>query len=121
MKLCDIGFDRYDEVMAKVPELIENLAKNEEFKAMMFRDDLDPSDLKAAQKLLEDRVAQHFPKLMLSAKKELIAYFALIEGVSEEEYTKNLTVGGMIGGVSDMLRDKAFLNFFGLHQTHSTE
>lgn len=121
MRLSDIKADRYDEVMAAVPELIENLAKNETFNAMMFRGDLDASDLKAAQKKMTERISEYLPKLMTSAKKELVEYFALLDDVSADEYAKNLTIGSMFNGIEEILKDKVFLNFFALYQTHTTE
>lgn len=121
MKLSDIGFDRYDEVMAKAPELIKNLAENKEFNAMMFRGDINPSDLESAKQIIQERVSEHFPKLMINAKKELIAYFALLHGVTEKEFAEKATIGDMVSGVSEMMKDVAFINFFGCCQTPNTE
>lgn len=124
MKLCDIGADRYDEVMAAAPELIKNLAKNKEFSAMMFRGDInvnDPETAKTAKQIMQKRVSEHLPKLMVNAKKELCAYFALLDGVSEEEFSEKMTIGTMISGITEMLNDAAFINFFGLYQTPSME
>lgn len=121
MKLCDIGADRYDEVMAAVPALIENLAKNKEFSAMMFRGDINANDLKTAKQIMQKRISEHLPKLMVNAKKELCAYFSLLDGVSEAEFAKKMTIGTMISGITEMLNDAAFINFFGLYQTPSME
>lgn len=121
MKLSDIGADRYDEVMSKVPELIKNLAKNKDFNAMMNRGGLDPENLESARAAAGKRIMEYFPKLMLSAKKELIAYFSLLEGKGEEEYAKKMTVGSMISGVNEMVQDVAFLNFFGLYLSPDTD
>ncbi len=122
MKLYDISSERYSEVMEAAPALIEKLAANEEFKAMMFKDDLDvKGDAKNAQKILSDRVLKHLPKLMVSAKTELVSYFALLNGVSEAEYAQNMTVGKVFDEILDALNDKVFLNFFYSYQTHSSE
>lgn len=121
MKLSNIGFDRYDEVMAKVPTLIENLAKNKEFSAMMYKGDLNPTDLESAKQMVQKRISEHFPKLMISAKNEIVAYLALLDGVTEKEFAEKTTIGEMVKGVSDMLNDVAFINFFGLYQTPNTE
>ncbi len=121
MKLSDIGADRYDKVIAAVPELIENLAKNKEFSAMMFRGDLDVNDLETATQKMQKRISEHLPKLMVNAKKELCAYFALLDGVSETEFTEKMTVGTMMNSITEMLKDAAFIRFFGLYQIPSTE
>lgn len=122
MRLCDIGSERYFEVMEKAPALIEKLAANEEFKAMMFKDDLNvEGDKKNAINVMNSRVLKHLPKLMVDAKEDLVSYFALVNGVSEEEYAEKMTIGTIFGEILEALGDKVFLNFFYSYQIPSSE
>ena len=46
---------------------------------------------------------------------------AIIERVSEEEYSKDLSLGKIFNGVLEMIKDPIFINFFYLSQTPSAE
>lgn len=122
MKLSEIKDESRFGVLDEAAVVIEKLAKNEDFKAMMFKDDLDFKDnAETAKQVLNNRVLKNMPKLMKGAKNDLVAYFALVEGVSETEWTKDMTLGKIFNGVVEMLNDSIFLNFFYSYQTPSAE
>lgn len=122
MRLADIKDESRFGVLDEATAIIEKLSKNEVFKAMMFKDDLNfQTDAETAKQVLNNRVLGNLPKLMKSAKSDLIAYFACVEGISEEEYTKDMTLGKIFNGVIEMLNDPIFLNFFYSYQTPSAE
>lgn len=117
MKLADIDQSRFD-IIDEATVIIEKLSKNEDFKSMLFKDDLNfKGDAEAAKQILNKRVLSNIPKLMNSAKTELTEYFALLEGVPVDEYLKDFTFGKAFNGVVDMLNDTVFLNFFYSYQS----
>lgn len=100
-------------------EKIESLSKNQHFKDMFFRDDIKEKfnlrsgdGVAAAQSFITKRILSHIPALMKHAKKELADYFAFCNGISAEEYEKELTVGKLYADVYGMINDETFLNFF---------
>lgn len=122
MKLSDISDESRFGVLDEAAAIIERLGQNEDFKNMMFKDDIDTKlDKQSAARLMNKRVYANMPKLMRSAKKDIAAYLALVEGVSEEEYSKDLTLGKLFNGVVEMMNDPVFLNFFYLSQTQCAE
>lgn len=122
MRLSDIKDEERFGVVDEAAAIIERLAKNEDFKAMMFKDDIDPNtDPKIMAQIMNKRVLAHMPKLMRSAKTDIVAYLAVVEGVSEEEYSKDLSLGKIFNGVLEMIKDPIFINFFYLSQTPSAE
>lgn len=122
MRLSDIKDEERFGVVDEAAAIIERLAKNEDFKAMMFKDDIDPkTDPKIMAQIMNKRVFAHMPKLMRSAKADIVAYLAVVEGISEEEYSKDLSLGKIFNGVLEMIKDPIFINFFYLSQAPSAE
>lgn len=122
MKLSEIKDESRFGVLDEAAAIIERLGQNEDFKNMMFKDDIDGKmDKQSAARLMNKRVYANMPKLMRSAKRDIVTYLALVEGVSEEEYSKDLTLGKLFSGVVEMMNDPVFLNFFYLSQTQCAE
>lgn len=116
MKLSDIKDESRFGILDEAAVLIEKLAKNEDFRAMMFKDDIDPNTSRGeAGAIMSQRIKKGLPHLMSTASAEIAEYLALVEGVSVEEYKKDMTLGKLFVGVTDMLNDPIFLNFFYLY------
>ncbi len=118
MQLKDMNLNGAD-VLDLALEKIEKLSKNQYFKDMLFKNDLEKkfnlaskSGAEAAQVFFSNRIMSHIPNLMRYAKAELAEYFSFVNGVSEEEYLKDMTVGNLYDDIYGMISDKVFLNFF---------
>lgn len=111
MKLSDIKGERTFDVVADLIGPIASIARDEEA-AELFQ----PKDLPKGMTpwgFFLSRVEKSLPKLMKSHRAELITIMATINGVSEEEYVKNVNLGSLFADLVELVTDREFTSFFG--------
>ena len=110
MKLSDIKGERTLDVIAEVIEPIANIAEDEKAAALFKREKL-PEGENAVAYLLK-RIKSHLPALLKGHKHDLITIFAVIEGVSYDEYAASLNLGKLTKDLLELMTDEAFGGLF---------
>lgn len=106
MRLSDIKGDRVFDVIADIAGPVYSIATDEEARAFFKRvggGDDGPS--------IEEKLRDAMPSLLRGHRDDLVAIMAAIEGVSAEEYRKNLTMAGLLKGLYEILTDEDLLAF----------
>lgn len=109
MRLSDIKGERSIEVIAELIEPIANIAADK------AATDLFKAQKATGKKTAEgfaERVRKNLPALLKTHKDDIIAIMAAINGVSREEYAKEMTLASLLGDAYEVLTDKEFLVFF---------
>lgn len=110
MKLSEIKGERCLDVIADIIEPIALIAEDKEaseiFKRKKVPDGMD------AKKFLIGRIRKSVPRLLKSHKAELIQILAIIEGVSPNKYSENLTLAKLMSDCVELLTDDAFASLF---------
>lgn len=110
MKLSDIKGERTLEVIADLIDPIANIAEDEQASAMFKRAKL-PEGMTVRQFAVQ-RARKCTPVLLKSHKDDIIRIFAVIEGVTPEEYANTLNVAKLMADVVELLNDEEFTSFF---------
>lgn len=105
MRLSDIKGDRVFDVIADIAGPVYSIATDEEARAFFKR--VGGGDGPSIEEKLRDAM----PSLLRGHRDDLVAIMATIEGVSSEEYRKNLTMAGLLKGLYEILTDEDLLAF----------
>lgn len=118
MKLSEIKGERTFDVIAAIIEPISNIAKSKEGKEL-FRKEKLPSGADKTE-FAAKRLKAALPPLLKAHKSDIISILAAIEGVSVEEYTKQLDLFKLTKDCTDLLTDKSFISLFPSAQSKTT-
>lgn len=110
MKLSNVKGDRTLDVIADIMEPIANIAEDKAAAALFHRERV-PEGMSPKAFLLA-RVKRCVPALLRGHKADVIAIFASIEGVTPEEYAKDLNLVKLISDLTELLTDDVFMAFF---------
>lgn len=109
MGLADIKGEKAFDALADMLEPMLNIASDTEamqyFKAVEVPEGVDP------QEFALQRTKDLLPILMKQHKNDLIAILAAMEGKSTKQYTKDLTVPGLLNSVYSLMTDPSFRAF----------
>lgn len=111
MKIKDVTGERSFTILKDVIPYIEQFGKSELFRKIFSTDDL-PEDKEKQVETVSQRIMDNLPDLIAEEKDNLVAYFALLDGVSTEEYLKEVNAGKIVDGMVDMFSDGHFRTFF---------
>lgn len=111
MKISDVKGERSYTILKDVVPYINEFSKNEYFKAIFNVDDL-PKDDKERRTAIASKIIDNLPDLISSCKDGLTGYFALLEGITPEEYAAGVTAQKVFDGIIDMFNDDHFKIFF---------
>lgn len=109
MKLSDIKGDRVFDVIADIIEPACNIATDDEA-GKFFKRDSRPEDMSVREFTLK-QIKEALPPLLKTHKEDLIKIMATLDGISPEEYKKNLTMAGLFQGLYEILTDEDLLSF----------
>lgn len=110
MKLSQIKGTRCLEVIADVVEPIARIAEDKEAKAI-FAPKKKPKNMTAAA-FMAQRVRKGLPSLLRNHEDDIVEILATINGVTPEEYAREMTMASLITDVMDVLLDSDFVSFF---------
>lgn len=111
MKLSEIKGERVFDVIADVIEPVATIAQDKEA-ARLFKREKPPKGMEPRDFAVE-KIKECMPKLVKNHKDELCAILGAIEGVSKEEYAKNVTMMTLMKNIIELLNDDEFIAFFG--------
>lgn len=111
MKIKDVKGERGFTILKDAIPYIEKFGESELFRKIFSTDDL-PEDKEKQIEIVSQRIIDNLPALIAGEKDNLTAYFALLKGVSTEEYLEEVDAGEIMGCVSDMFSDVYFRTFF---------
>ncbi len=118
MKLSEIKGERTLDVIAELIDPIANIAEDEAVRNMVKREKApkgtDPTSF------LIRRLKKGIPSLIKNHKTDLVSILSTINGVSVEEYTKNLGILTLTRDVWDLITDSEFLGLFTSAQSEET-
>lgn len=109
MGLADIKGDKAFDVFADIMGPMMNIATDEEVAGFFKVTEIPEGE--DAQKFAMERVKQYLPSLLKNHKDDLIAILASLDGKTEKEYKKNLTVPGIFQSVNALITDQTFRAF----------
>lgn len=110
MRLSDIQGERVFDVIADIIDPVANIAQDNAASALFRRERL-PEGM-TAKNFLVWRARKSLPVLFKEHKGDIIAILAAIEGVSEEQYKRELTLVKLMQDATELLSDKAFSVLF---------
>lgn len=116
MRLSDVKGDRVIDVIADIIEPVANIGMDENITAIFKKVDKIPEGMSNVQFTL-DRVRKFAPALLRKHKQDAIIILSTIAGVSQEEYTKKLTLTGLINDLTELFTDPEFETLFMQWQT----
>lgn len=111
MKIKDVKGERSFTILKDLIPHVERLGSNKPLCDIYNTDGLPDDDRERAE-IIAERIASAMPDLISGAKDDLVGYLSTLEGVTPEEYEKDISAGKLIGGVMDMLADSYFRAFF---------
>lgn len=111
MKLSDVKGERTFDVVADLIGPIVSIAKDKDA-ADLFQPKELPEGMTPWEFFLS-RVEKSLPPLMKAHRNELVTIMATINGVTEEEYVKNVNLGSLFADLVELVTDKEFTSFFG--------
>lgn len=106
MKLSDIQGEQVFDVIADIIDPIANIAEDEKASAMFRREKLPES--MTVKQFATQRARKALPALFKGHKGDIIAILAAIEGVSEEQYKRELNLVKLMRDATELLTDEAF-------------
>ena len=118
MKLSDIKGERVFDVIADIIDPIANIAADDEAAKLFKRRPL-PNAVDV-RKFTINRMRSSVPKLIKSHKGDVVSILATIEGVTAEEYVRELNMLKLMNDFVDMLTDDEILALFTSAQTESS-
>lgn len=110
MRLSDIQGERVFDVIADIIDPIANIAEDDVASALFKREKL-PEGMTVKQ-FATQRARKALPALLKGHKGDIIAILAAIEGVSEEQYKRELTLVKLMQDATELLSDEAFSVLF---------
>lgn len=110
MRLSDIHGERVFDVIADIIDPVANIAQDNAASALFRRERL-PEGM-TAKNFLVWRARKSLPVLFKEHKGDIIAILAAIEGVSEEQYKRELTLVKLMQDATELLSDEAFSVLF---------
>ncbi len=111
MKIKDVSGERSFTIFKDVMPYITKFSKNRYFRSIFSKEGL-PDDVKKQGEILTQRLAEYLPDLIQNSKDDLVAYFSFLEGITPEEYLKDVSAGKIFDGITDMFCDESFRTFF---------
>lgn len=111
MKIKDVTGDRSFTILKDVIPYIEKFAEKKSFQAIFDTSNL-PEDKDEWAEIVGNRIVDELPDLIDDAKDDLVGYFALLEGVTPEEWLADVSFKKIEDGVTDMFSDGDFRSFF---------
>lgn len=115
MKLSEVKGDRTLDVIADIIDPIANIAQDKDVAAMFEREAV-PEGMEARE-FFAARMRAGMPALLKGHKSDIIAILAAIEGVAPEQYAASLNLAKLFTDVTELLTDKAFVNFLSSSET----
>lgn len=109
MRLSQIKGDRVFDVIAEIIDPIANIAQDNDAMALFKREKV-PEGMDSTQFFIS-RMKKAVPALLKSHKKDVVTILATINGVSNEEYLKNVTMASLIKDLFEMITDEELLSF----------
>lgn len=119
MRFSEIKGERCLEVVSELIDPITTLALDPDAADFFQRRTLPEGE--SPTNFALKRMKRSYPALMKKHRAELIHIMATLEGVSDEEYTENLDMGGLIMGLTELMTDPYFRSFFVSAQSRSAE
>lgn len=118
MKLSDIKGERVFDVIADIIDPIANIAADDEAANLFKRKPLPKAV--DARKFTINRMRASVPKLIKSHKDDVVSILAIMEGISAEEYVKELNMLNLISDFADLITDDGILALFTSAQTENS-
>lgn len=120
MRLSDIKGDRVFDVIADIIEPIANIAQDKELVDKLFEKAKPPESIindkeaikKFAKEKAIERIRKYAPALLKKHRQDLKTIFALIEGVTVDEYGESLTLPSLVKDVIELFTDDVFQGIF---------
>lgn len=110
MKLSNIKGERVLDVIAEIVEPIANIADDKVASELFTRKKL-PKGM-TVKKFMLNRVRKSVPTLLKNHKEDIICILSAIEGVTAEEYKKNLDLIKLIHDFTELITDDAVTTLF---------
>ncbi|MBR1445497.1 MAG: hypothetical protein IJ586_00210 [Alloprevotella sp.] len=109
MKLSEIKGDRTLDVIADLVEPIANIAMDDKA-AALFKPS-KPAKGETPEQAFAKRVKKAVPALLKTHKADVVAILATINGVTPQQYAKDMTLATLIKDVMEVLGDEELLAF----------
>lgn len=119
MRLSDVKGERTFDVIADIIDPIANIAEDKDAADLFTRQKL-PDGMTANQFLLQ-RARKAVPALLKNHKADVIAILSTIEGVTTDEYCKELNLAKLFVDCVELITDQAFTAFFPSAQSREGE
>lgn len=115
LKLSEIKGEKSFDILAEIIEPTTNIAADKKSAALFGPRPL-PEGM-TVQEYVIQRVKEAVPPLMKSHKKDLIAIFATLSEMTEEEYKDQMTLDGVMLDLGALISDPIFNAFFTMSQS----
>lgn len=110
MALGDIrGADCFD-LLADIMEPAMQIAQDEDAKALFSMNKERPEGM-TAQEFGIKLMGEHFPAMIKRQKDNFAQIMATMKGVTVKEYLKNLSFGGLVNDIFELMNDPTFKSF----------
>ena len=110
MRLSDIKGERVFDVIADIIDPIVTIAEDKNA-AELFQPKELPKGMTPWEFFLQ-RAKKSIPPLMKDHKAELCKIMATVNGVTVEEYLKDITLAKLLSDLTELLTDREFTSFF---------
>lgn len=109
MKLSEVSGERVFDVLAEITDPVFAIATDEAVQATL--QGIADKGKKAKGEDLLASVRAIVPVLVKTHREDVVAILAAIEGVTPEEYVKELTMPKLFAAITDVLTDEELLSF----------
>lgn len=110
MKLSEIKGERVFDVIADIVDPIVSIAEDKDA-ADLFKPKELPKGMTPWEFFLS-RVKVSLPPLMRNHKRDLAGVMAAIEGVTVDDYMRDITLGKLLSDLVSLMNDEEFTSFF---------
>jgi hypothetical protein len=114
MRLSDIRGERVFDVLADIVEPICSIASDKDAVALFKGGREDGQDV---YEFVAAKIRRAVPVLMRGHRDDIVAIMSSIKGQTRDEYVADLTMGGLIADLYEMLTDEDLLSFLSSSKT----
>lgn len=110
LKLSEIKGEKSIDILADLVDPVANIAGDPDAALLFGKRDL-PEGMSVKEYIIS-RLRKSIPKLLKGHKKDLVKILAALSDMTEEEYSEQLTLDGLIVDLSSLMTDQLFNAFF---------
>lgn len=110
LKLSEIKGEKSIDILADLVDPVANIAGDPDAALLFGKRDL-PEGMSVKEYIIS-RLRKSIPKLLKGHKKDLVKILAALSDMTEDEYSEQLTLDGLIVDLSSLMTDQLFNAFF---------